>query len=69
MIQSTGSVCQIEIDGGVTTENAKKLIDMGADVLVSGSHVFKSHNPKEIIQKLQNQYKRHRFAVQSVLNK
>jgi len=42
----------IEIDGGVTVHNAKKLIDNGADVLVSGSHVFKANNPTEIIQKL-----------------
>ena len=44
----------IEIDGGVTVHNAKKLIDMGADVLVSGSHVFKANNPIEIIQKLKD---------------
>ena len=35
----------IEIDGGVNTENAKKLIDTGADVLVAGSFVFNSNNP------------------------
>ena len=44
----------IEIDGGVTLDNAKKLIECGADVLVSGSHVFKAENPKEIISKLKN---------------
>ena len=44
----------IEIDGGVTIQNAKKLIDSGADVLVSGSHVFKAENPKEIISKLKD---------------
>ena len=44
----------IEIDGGVTIHNAKKLIDKGADVLVSGSHVFKAANPKEIISKLKD---------------
>ena len=32
----------IEIDGGVTTENAKKLIDAGANILVAGSFIFKS---------------------------
>ena len=42
----------IEVDGGVTLDNAKKLIECGADVLVSGSHVFKAENPKEIISKL-----------------
>ena len=33
-------------------EVTKKLIDNGADVLVSGSHVFKAENPINIIEKL-----------------
>ena len=36
----------------ITLDNAKKLIECGADILVSGSHVFKAENPKEIISKL-----------------
>jgi ribulose-phosphate 3-epimerase len=44
----------IEIDGGVTLDNAKKLVDAGADVLVAGNTVFKSQNPKETILKLKN---------------
>ena len=52
LIQSTGSYCQIEIDGGVTNENAKKLIQAGANILVAGSYVFKSDNPTETISKL-----------------
>jgi len=44
----------IEIDGGVTISNAKKLIDAGADVLVSGSHIFKSKNPLQKIADLKN---------------
>ena len=42
----------IEIDGGVTTANAKALIDAGADVLVAGSFVFKSVNQLETIKQL-----------------
>ncbi|MCM4151527.1 ribulose-phosphate 3-epimerase [Arenibacter sp. N53] len=42
----------IEIDGGVTSENAKQLIDAGADVLVAGSFIFKSDNPSQTIKKL-----------------
>ncbi len=42
----------IEIDGGVTSENAQKLVDCGADVLVAGSFVFKSDNPVETIGEL-----------------
>ncbi len=43
---------QIEIDGGVTLENAASIIAAGADVLVAGNTVFKSANPKETIAKL-----------------
>lgn len=42
----------IEIDGGVTNTNAKALVDAGANVLVAGSFVFQSPNPKETIQNL-----------------
>jgi len=42
----------IEIDGGVTLENAQTIIDAGADVLVAGNTVFKSADPKGIIAQL-----------------
>jgi ribulose-phosphate 3-epimerase len=42
----------IEIDGGVTVENAKELVDAGADVLVAGNTVFSSENPMETIKQL-----------------
>ncbi len=42
----------IEIDGGVTSKNAEKLVEAGADVLVAGSFVFKSDNPVNTISKL-----------------
>jgi len=42
----------IEIDGGVTSANAKKLLDAGADVLVAGSFIFKSDNPTQTIAEL-----------------
>ena len=45
----------IEIDGGVNADNAKKLIEHGADVLVAGSFVFKSANPTETIKKLKEE--------------
>ncbi len=44
----------IQIDGGVTNKNAKQLVDAGADVLVAGSYVFGSENPKETIQGLKS---------------
>lgn len=42
----------IEIDGGVTHENAAALVDCGADVLVAGSYVFGAENPKQAIASL-----------------
>ena len=50
LIKENHSTCMIEIDGGVTDQNAAKLISSGADVLVAGSHVFKSDNPLEKIK-------------------
>jgi ribulose-phosphate 3-epimerase len=52
LIQRKGASTQIEIDGGVKAENAKKLMDAGADVLVAGSFVFSSPDPIETISKL-----------------
>ena len=52
LIQSSESSCQIEIDGGVTNKNAKKLVEAGANILVAGSYVFKSRNPSKTISKL-----------------
>jgi ribulose-phosphate 3-epimerase len=43
---------KIEIDGGVTSANAKDLIECGADVLVAGSFVFKADNPTQTISDL-----------------
>jgi ribulose-phosphate 3-epimerase len=42
----------IEVDGGVNLETGKLLVDAGADVLVAGSFVFASDNPKEKIHQL-----------------
>ena len=43
---------KIEIDGGVTLENASLIIDAGADVLVAGNTIFKSKNPIATIEAL-----------------
>ena len=42
----------IEVDGGVNQKNAIKLIENGADILVAGSRVFKSDNPRKAISDL-----------------
>ncbi|MEC9209848.1 MAG: ribulose-phosphate 3-epimerase [Bacteroidota bacterium] len=52
MADDQGLNTHIEIDGGVTSANARKLIDAGADVLVAGSFIFKSENPTGTIAEL-----------------
>ena len=42
----------IEIDGGVTDNNAAELVNAGADILVAGSFVFNAKDPQEMISKL-----------------
>jgi ribulose-phosphate 3-epimerase len=52
LIGEKNSSALIEIDGGVTLENAKSILDAGADVLVAGNTVFKAPDPAEMISKL-----------------
>lgn len=52
LIKSSGSKALIEIDGGVQGETAPRLIEAGADILVSGSYVFKSKDPLATIHGL-----------------
>lgn len=54
LINQKGAATLIEIDGGVTDANAKALTEAGADVLVAGSFVFKSDDPKATIAKLKS---------------
>lgn len=49
MIVDAKSPALIEIDGGVNQQNAKALLDVGADVLVAGNFVFSSPDPKGVI--------------------
>ena len=43
---------KIEVDGGVTEDNVQDIIDAGADMIVSGSYVFKAKDRKEAIETL-----------------
>lgn len=52
LISDLGAQVKIEVDGGVTLENAKQIIEAGADVLVAGNAVFKSSDPKSVIATL-----------------
>ncbi|HEY9542857.1 ribulose-phosphate 3-epimerase [Prevotella sp.] len=52
LIARTGSHALIEVDGGVQADTAPCLVEAGADVLVSGSYIFKSANPLSTISEL-----------------
>jgi ribulose-phosphate 3-epimerase len=52
MIDEQSLNVKIEIDGGVTVDNAKAIIDAGAHVLVAGNTVFKAANPIATIAQL-----------------
>jgi ribulose-phosphate 3-epimerase len=52
MITDRGLDTLIEVDGGVTLENASSIIDAGADALVAGNTVFSAPDPAEMIKKL-----------------
>ena len=52
LILSNNSTALIQIDGGVNLDNAAKLFEAGADVLVAGNAVFSSENPEKTIELL-----------------
>ena len=52
LIEFAGASTLIEIDGGVTDKNANKLVEVGADVLVAGSYVFKAEDPTATVAEL-----------------
>lgn len=52
LIQERNPECLIEVDGGVNFETGKQLVEAGTDVLVAGSFVFNSEDPKETIHRL-----------------
>jgi ribulose-phosphate 3-epimerase len=52
LITNAGANTLIEIDGGVTMENAADIVAAGADVLVAGNTVFSAPDPVEMIKRL-----------------
>ena len=57
LIESKKSKVLIQIDGGVDLSNVKELSRLGADILVSGSCIFKSKNPSKIIDSFKKESK------------
>jgi len=54
LIDNAGSKALIEVDGGVQAETAPLLVKAGADVLVSGSYIFKAADPIATIRSLKH---------------
>lgn len=54
MIDERGLKTLIEIDGGVTVDNASSIVAAGADVLVAGNTVFRSPDPVKVIKELKS---------------
>lgn len=52
LIDETGSKALIEIDGGITLDNAPSVAKAGADIIVAGNTVFSADNPADIIRRL-----------------
>lgn len=48
-VERQGVSCLIQVDGGISAANSQRLIDLGADILVAGSAVFKAENPASVI--------------------
>ena len=53
-IERQGLNIMIEVDGGVSTSNAKALAEAGAEILVAGSAVFKSEDPAAVIAEMRD---------------
>lgn len=62
-IDEWGLSTRIEVDGGITLENAQAVVEAGADVLVAGSTVFKSADPKKTIRQLKHLQEAHTYTV------
>ena len=52
LILKHNSKALIEVDSGVQEETAPRLVKAGADILVSGSYIFKSKSPEDVIKAL-----------------
>ena len=48
-VERQGVACLIQVDGGISAANSQRLIDLGADILVAGSAVFKAEDPASVI--------------------
>lgn len=54
MVRASGCSPLIQVDGGVQAETAPRLVEAGADVLVSGNYIFKAKDPVATIRELKS---------------
>lgn len=54
MIEEKNTYCLIEVDGGISLDNAKDNLEAGADVLVAGSSIFKADDPIKTANELKS---------------
>jgi ribulose-phosphate 3-epimerase len=54
IIIKQGLNTMIEVDGGVTVDNASEIVKAGADILVAGNTVFNAKDPETTIKTLKN---------------
>jgi ribulose-phosphate 3-epimerase len=52
IIAENNASCLVEVDGGVTNENAAQLVKAGADVLVAGNYIFGAADRDEAVRKV-----------------
>ena len=50
-----GVNCLVQIDGGVSAANSRRLVELGADILVAGSAVFKAEEPAAVIKAMKGE--------------
>jgi ribulose-phosphate 3-epimerase len=53
-IDRRGLKVDIEVDGGITPENAHEVIEAGANVIVAGSAIFRAEDPSAVIEKIKS---------------
>lgn len=54
LLQTAQAHALVEVDGGITLDNAASIVKAGADVLVAGSTIFHAKNPQQVIAQLKN---------------
>lgn len=52
MAKRLNPALDIEVDGGITTDNIKSVVDAGANVIVAGSSIYKAENPASVISRM-----------------